>query len=291
GQAALLGVVLPVLARCEAGLGRFDDARAHGAEGLEVADRTDQEATSLYSLAAFGFAELGAGRAEAALTHLDRAAALAGRQRHREPAMGLFAPDRVEALLRAGRRAEAEEALAELEEGAERTGGAWAHAAAARCRAMLVDEDAVEAQIAEALRWHEGLDMPFERARTELILGERLRRARRRADARDPLQAALTAFERLGAEPWAARARTELRATGGRAADHEAGLIEELTPHELQVALLVAEGRTNREVGAALFLSPKTIEHHLSAIYRKLGLRSRTQLAALLSDEVERAAA
>ncbi|MDW5596213.1 helix-turn-helix transcriptional regulator, partial [Conexibacter stalactiti] len=97
---------------------------------------------------------------------------------------------------------------------------------------------------------------------------------------------ALHVLERLGAEPWARRARSELRATGGRAAEPAAATpVEELTPHELQVALLVAGGRTNREVGAALFLSAKTIEHHLSAIYRKLGLRSRTQLAAMLADE------
>ncbi|WP_201447264.1 helix-turn-helix transcriptional regulator [Conexibacter woesei] len=135
--------------------------------------------------------------------------------------------------------------------------------------------------------------MPFERARSELVLGERLRRARRRADARAPLTRALRAFEQIGAEPWAQRARTELRATGGpagagagaAAAERQATPVGELTPHELQVALLVAEGRTNRDVGSALFLSPKTIEHHLSAIYRKLGLRSRAQLAAAMAGQ------
>ncbi len=126
--------------------------------------------------------------------------------------------------------------------------------------------------------------MPFERARTELVLGERLRRVRRRADAREHLQSAFDLLERLGAERWAERARMELIATGGRVAQRPPSALDELTPHELQVALLVAEGRTNREVGAALFLSRKTIEHHLSAIYRKLGLRSRSQLAALLAE-------
>jgi DNA-binding NarL/FixJ family response regulator len=136
------------------------------------------------------------------------------------------------------------------------------------------------------LEWHDRVEMPFERARTELILGERLRRARRRADARGPLERALEVFERLGAEPWAARTRTELTATGGAyRREHEVSPAEELTPHELQVALLVADGLTNREVAAALFLSAKTIEHHLSIIYRKLGLRSRAQLAALLAGE------
>jgi DNA-binding NarL/FixJ family response regulator len=175
---------------------------------------------------------------------------------------------------------------------AERTGGAWAAAVTARCRALLGPDADVEEHGHAALAAHARVDMPFERARTELVIGERLRRARRRADAREPLERALATFVRLGAEPWAERARTELRATGGRAAEPaDAPPVEELTPHELQVALLVAQGLTNREVGSALFLSPKTIEHHLSAIYRKLGLRSRTQLAALLSEEVERAAA
>jgi DNA-binding CsgD family transcriptional regulator len=100
-----------------------------------------------------------------------------------------------------------------------------------------------------------------------------------------PLRAALETFERLGAAPWAERARTELGATGetvGRAAASASG---QLTPQELQVALIVAQGATNREAGAALFLSPKTVETHLSRVYRKLSVRSRTELAALLARE------
>ena len=122
--------------------------------------------------------------------------------------------------------------------------------------------------------------MPFERARTQLALGERLRRAKQRAEAREPLTAALDEFERLGARPWAERARTELRATGGPAAGRRApAAADQLTPHELQIAVLVAQGMTNREAAAALFLSPKTIEYHLGQIYRKLDVRGRAQLA------------
>ena len=126
--------------------------------------------------------------------------------------------------------------------------------------------------------------MPFERARTELCYGERLRRARRRAEARGQLHAALETFERLGAQPWANRARNELRATG-ETARRDRTASDELTLQELQVALRVAQGATNREAAAALFLSPKTVEAHLSRIYSKLRVRSRTELAHHFANE------
>ena len=288
GQAGTRALTLATLTRAEAGIGRLEQARAHGQEGVALSEVAAGAATVLHSLAAAGFAELTAGRAEAAAALLTRAEAIDRGLPLGEPAVTMYAGDLVEALVRVGRREEAERALARLQEGAARTAGAWSNAVAARGRLLLAEEGELDALGEEALRWHAQVDMPFERARTELVLGERLRRARRRADARERLGNALAALERLGAEPWAQRARTELRATGGpaqAAGAREAAPVEELTPHELQVALLVAEGRTNREVGAALFLSAKTIEHHLSAIYRKLGLRSRTQLAALLAGE------
>ena len=131
----------------------------------------------------------------------------------------------------------------------------------------------------------ERTDLPFERARTELVLGERLRRARRLADAREPLRSALATFERLGARDWASRARDELRtagATTGEAPAVRRGF-DELTAHELRIALLAARGRSNPEIAADLVLSRKTIEYHLGQVYRKLGLRSRTELAAHLA--------
>jgi DNA-binding NarL/FixJ family response regulator len=136
----------------------------------------------------------------------------------------------------------------------------------------------MRARFDAALALHEELPMPFERARTQLAYGERLRRARQRAEAREPLKAALEAFERLGARGWAERARTELRATGEQQTRRAETAAEQLTPHELQIAVLVAQGMTNREAAAALFLSPKTIEYHLSNAYRKLGIRSRAEL-------------
>ena len=166
-------------------------------------------------------------------------------------------------------------------------GPRWAAAAAARCRALLAPDEDFRGAFEIALALHDGLPMPFERARTLLALGERLRRAKQRAEAREPLTAALDAFERLGARPWAERARTELRATGGQASGRRAqAAAEQLTPHELQIAVLVAQGMTNREAAAALFLSPKTIEYHLGQIYRKLDVRGRAQLARLMAMEL-----
>lgn len=123
-------------------------------------------------------------------------------------------------------------------------------------------------------------------ARSRLALGERLRRSRNVRASREQLSAALSAFEAASASPWAERTRAELRASGqaGAAAPNPEAW-DELTPHELRVALLVAEGRTNSEVATQLFVTCKTIEHHLSRVYRKLGLRGRTELARALASE------
>lgn len=286
GQQGVLSLSLALLARSEAGIGHIEEARAHAREGIELAALAAGDATVLHGVAALGFAELSAGRADLAVAPLERAAAIEERLGLGEPALTTYAADLVEALARAGRPDDARARLEALAAGAARTGGAWAHAATERGWLLLGGEEELEDRAEAAFAWHDRVEMPFERARTELVLGERLRRARRRADSRQWLERAQRGFEGLGAEPWAARARTELRATGGRAATAATAPVEELTPAELQVALLVAEGRTNREAAAALFLSPKTIEHHLGAIYRKLGLRSRAQLAGLLADQL-----
>jgi DNA-binding CsgD family transcriptional regulator len=156
-------------------------------------------------------------------------------------------------------------------------------AIAARLEAVIAADDAFEEPFTAALAEHEPAGVPFERARTLLALGARRRRARGGGDAKGPMQEALDAFARMGATPWAARARDELRLGGApRSAVVSGDPAAVLTGQEWRVAELVVQGMTNREVGAALFLSPKTIEHHLSAIYRKLGVRSRTELAGAL---------
>jgi DNA-binding CsgD family transcriptional regulator len=147
---------------------------------------------------------------------------------------------------------------------------------------VLADEAEHDACFAAALEQFAALPAPFEVARTHLSHGERLRRAGRRTDARQALRRAIEGFDQLGAKPWATRAQAELRATGATPR-RRTGEIDrdELTAHELQVALAVAAGASNREAAAALFLSPKTIEFHLGRVYRKLGVRTRSELASL----------
>jgi DNA-binding NarL/FixJ family response regulator len=148
---------------------------------------------------------------------------------------------------------------------------------------MLAAEDDLDASVAGALDHWQSEASDVDRARTQLCYGERLRRAGRRSDARKQLRAALATFERLGIDAWAVRARAELEASGETARRGDGGATDQLTPRELQVALVVASGSTNREAGAALYLSPKTVELHLSRIYRKVGVRSRAELASRLA--------
>jgi DNA-binding CsgD family transcriptional regulator len=118
----------------------------------------------------------------------------------------------------------------------------------------------------------------FQRARTELLYGEWLRRERRRQDARAHLRSALESFRSLGATPWELRAEGELRATGETARKRDPSTLDQLTPQELQIAALVAQGMTNREIAAQLFLSPRTIDYHLRKVFSKLGIASRNEL-------------
>jgi len=153
---------------------------------------------------------------------------------------------------------------------------------ASRSRALLAaaagEVDVADAEIGRALELHEQLHEPFERGRTLLVAGTLHRRSRRRAAARDSLARACAVFDGLGARLWSEKARAELGRIGGRAAAPGA-----LTPTEERVAGLVAAGRTYREVADALFISPKTVQWNLSKIYRKLGVRSRAELAARLA--------
>ncbi len=282
GHANGLSFGLVGLARVEAAQGRDQDCRAHAARAMELA-AFGVRALVVYASSVLGHLELALGHTTAAIEHLEQVSRGVERQGIGEPAVVPWAADLVEALLRAGRSDDAERALAQLERQAAATGGRWALAAAARCRGLMAADDRLDAAFATALELHERTVGPFERARTLLCYGERLRRARRRTDAREQLRAALDVFERLGASPWAERARTELEATGEQLRRSAEPVSQRLTPQELQVALVVARGATNREAGSALFLSPKTIETHLGRIYRKLSVRSRTELAAFLA--------
>jgi DNA-binding CsgD family transcriptional regulator len=208
----------------------------------------------------------------------------------REPSVLPYAPDLIEAYARAGERQAADRELAKFAELAGAVDRRWALAAVARLYGLLGRDDDLDEHFGAALELHEqGAGSAFERARTELLYGERLRRAKRRVDAREHLRSAIELFDGLGAAPWSEQARRELRASGESIPRRDPTAPEKLTPQELQVALQVAEGRTNRDVAAALFLSPKTVEFHLTRVYRKLNIHSRAELVRLLS--TERAAA
>jgi DNA-binding CsgD family transcriptional regulator len=153
---------------------------------------------------------------------------------------------------------------------------------------LLSADGSAEQHFAEAVSLHALGGRPLEHARTRLVYGEWLRRERRRVDARLQLEVALTIFSEAGAEPWAERARTELRATGvpAVAAAGGKGLASRLTAQELQVVRLAALGRTNREIAAQLFLSPRTVGFHLYKAFPKLGIGSRAELNRLDLGEV-----
>jgi DNA-binding CsgD family transcriptional regulator len=193
----------------------------------------------------------------------------------------LSRPDLVEACARTGERERAETALTALEGFAEPEGPGWARALAARCRALLAQGEEAEREFQRALDLHSEGDRAFDRARTALLYGEFLRRERRRIDARAHLRDALEVFGQLGATAWAHRASAELRASGQSARKRDPSTLNELTPQELQIARFVAEGHSNKEVAAQLFLSPRTIDYHLRRVFAKLGIASRGQLAQL----------
>ncbi|MBY3552354.1 helix-turn-helix transcriptional regulator [Modestobacter lapidis] len=210
---------------------------------------------------------------DAALHHLERI---------RHPTICRSAAlDRLEAAQRAGRTDLVQQWVEELTAFAAQVGAASPAAIAEHGRALLAHGDVAERHFQDALRLHAAAGRPFGRARTELAYGEFLRRGRRRIDARSHLRAALQVFTELRAEPWAERARQELRASGETARKRNVSTIGNLTPQERQTVLLVRSGLGNRDIAARLFLSPRTVEYHLSNAYQKLGIRSRGQLAQL----------
>jgi DNA-binding CsgD family transcriptional regulator len=271
-----------LLARLDALEGRHEDCQSHVEIALELARGSGALGFEAAAHAALGLDALGGGEYQVAADELDRAEAVIRRGRLIEPAFLPSAGDHVEALMRADRRDEAERALGDLQRRAAASGLAWGRAVALRCEGLLMLREDVEEVFESALAIHDEVREPFERARTELLFGERLRRARRRGEARVRLRAALEVFEGLGALPWSERARNQLRASGvGR---RRTGILLDasLTEQELRVAKLAAEGSTNREIAASLFISAKTVEFHLGNVYRKLGVRGRTELARMI---------
>jgi DNA-binding CsgD family transcriptional regulator len=262
--------------------GDADGARAYAEIVLTIAARSGARGLALHAHAGLGLLELGLDHPEAAISHLLSAREIAQSGGINEPNYVQWMPDLIESQIRAGLDSDARITLETFEAQAHYTGRRWALAAAARCRGLLVPPDTVDAAFALARRLVADQPSPFEHARTELCWGERLRRDGRRVEARRHLHDAHRRFEALGAAPWAEKAARELRSSGGRAQRGPRARSAELTPQEAQIASMVAEGRTNKSIATALFLSPKTIEFHLGHVYRKLDVENRTQLARSL---------
>jgi len=231
-----------------------------------------------------GLAALAGGDYEEAATQLDQTFRDTERTRMGNPRVIPFAADLIEAHVRAGHPERAREPLAWLCDAADRTELIWPRAVLARCRGLLAETlEHAEQHFAVAEREHRRQEHPFELARTLLCRGEALRRFRRPAAGRVPLTAAHACFESLGATPWARRAAAELAAAGQRTLPSSTpAALDLLSPQEVQVARAIAGGLNNAEAASVLFVSRKTVEAHLTRIYRKLGVRSRTDLTRTL---------
>ena len=317
-RGAVLGMVssLARLPLAQVGAGRWEQARACAEEAVDLARGAGEASLSVFPLAwlALLAALRGDPSAVARIEDVEQVqakhalgvlatpisdvvawsrATVAGNEHDHDAALHhlgrlsvpliqrLAAVDRVEAAARAGAADLVRTWAAELSSYGDAVGARWAHAAAEHGLALVSDGGAAEGHFTAALAWHERAGRPVDRARTSLAYGEFLRRARRRVDARAHLRSALEGFEDVGAAVWADRARQELRATGETARRRDVTTTDQLTPQELQTARLVSQGLSNREVAERLFVSPRTVEYHLSNAYQKLGVRSRGELMQL----------
>ncbi len=281
GWSTVLNQILPVKATIDAASGKAEQARADAATALDDCLRMADRWNELKARATLGFLEITNGDPVAAHAWLEPAVRISAQMGLKEPGAVPFIPDAVEALIAVG-DAEGAATLADrLAAEAAALDRPLALALADRCHGIVAVArrgfaDADD-HLQRALQAQATIGHPFELGRTLLVTGELHRRMRRQKSARELLGQALTVFESLGAEPWAAKVIRELGRVGGRRTPPS-----DLTPAEEQVALLVAEGRTNREVAAALFLSVHTVDAHLRRVYRKLHVRSRTELARKL---------
>lgn len=276
-----LGFGLAGLAWLQARRGRERESRELAEEAFEISSQGGSRLYEIWITAALGELELGRGDAVGAIEQFEQ-------QQRLLQELGITdvdlspAAELVDAYLRLGQRDPAEQLAAELIKAADAKAQPWSIARARRCLGLLADEGEFAVQFDEALRHHAQTPDAFEEARTRLAYGQRLRRGRSRVLARRQLRAAVQTFEQLDARPWAELARSELAASGETLRRRDPSTVDELTPQELQIALLLASGRTTREAATALFLSPKTVEYHLRHVYLKLGIHSRDELASTL---------
>jgi DNA-binding CsgD family transcriptional regulator/tetratricopeptide (TPR) repeat protein len=278
GWIDVLCEVASVKAAIEAATGKIREARVDGAEALSACERTGDRWNEIRARAVLGFLELSLGDAAAAHRWLAPAAEMTERMELREPGAFPFVPDEVEALVALDELKFAVRLTDRLDEQGRALDRPLALATAARCRGLISgargDLTGAEEHLQRALREHARTQQPIELGRTLLVAGAVRRRMRKKRGARDLLERALTTFDEVGAPLWADRARRELARIGGRAPTSTG-----LTPTEAQIAHLVAEGRTNREVARTLVMSVHTVDAHLRRVYRKLQVRSRTELA------------
>jgi len=286
GQQTDLVFGLSGLARLQARRGHEAECRANVAEALQTCDRLGTRLHEVWALEALGMLELGLGEAERAVEHLTRQQRLVSALGITDPDVSP-APELIDAYCRLGRVQEARGLADEFSAAAEAKGQPWSIARALRGQGLVASDNRFAASFEQALERHTNTPDAFEEARTQLAYGERLRRSRNRKLAREHLRSALETFELLDARPWIDRARAELAASGESLRRRDTSTLDGLTPQELQIAMLLAGGKTTREAAAALFLSPKTIEYHLRHVYLKLDIHSRDELTRALARQAQ----
>jgi DNA-binding CsgD family transcriptional regulator len=279
GQGAMVSANLYAKALVEAHRGLADSARAAGELALADATASGNAAVTLLSLSALGFLELSLGDPAAAHARLGPITEGLSAVGLGEPGVLRFVPDEIQALIELGELEQARGLVEALEERGRALDRAWALAAGARSRALLLaaegDLAGAHAALEGAMAAHQRLPQPFEHGRTLLALGTVQRRQGEKRAARETLEQARLIFDQLDARLWADKTRGELRRIGGRTASGS-----QLSETEAQIVALVCAGQTNDQVARALCLSAKTVAWNLSKVYRKLGVRSRTELAA-----------
>jgi DNA-binding CsgD family transcriptional regulator len=279
----VLGEILPVRAAVECAIGDLDGARRDAKEGLAVCDRTADRWNEIRCRSVLGSLEISLDNPEEAYTWLEPLPELTETMGLREPGVFPFVPDAVEALVGLGELDQAKELSERLEEQGVARGRTLALGTAARCQGLIAaalgDLPGAVTQLERSIHELRLVPQPLELARTLLVAGGIQRRMKKKRSARELLDGALAILEEIGADPWADKARRDLARIGGRPPSPP-----DLTPSEEQIAHLVAEGRTNREVAGVQFVSVHTVEANLKRIYRKLGVRSRTELAKRLGE-------
>ncbi|MCG5213864.1 LuxR family transcriptional regulator [Streptosporangium soli] len=281
GQHNSAGQHLAWLALMAAIQGDEETCRIRSKTAIELAGAHGLGLTSALSNWALAFLDLSGGRTASAANRL-RATAWSGSGNGHLVVQVMATPHFVEAAVRTGDRERARAALGVLDPWVISTGSPDRLALAARCHALLAPVAEAAARFEEALELHRRGSSEFELARTQLLFGSALRRSRRPGAAREHLHSALATFERFDARLWVDQARSELRASGEAVRPSTAPPGAELTAQQHQIARMVSGGATNREVAAQLFLSPRTVEHHLRNIFARLGVRSRVELSRLL---------